>query len=213
MSFQRARTAAQIDERQQEIVNACRDLFDEGGYDAVSFRTIGEKTSFSRPSIYNYYTTKEEVFLDLIRQEYEGWREAVEAIRAAGIPQSPEAYSQAITKSLRGRDRLTHLMAIHYTAISQHCSQERLTSFQKSIQSFFDDFAALLHDSFPNASTEKQGQFRVLFFSLVSGLYPLTHLTPEQTTALKASSPEYDAPDFYDMLYLGLIQLLKMLYC
>ena len=89
-TFQRARTAEQIDERQQEIVNACRDLFDEGGYDAVTFGTIGQKTSFSRPSIYNYYGTKEEVFLDLIRQEYEGWTESIESIRDKGIPKARE---------------------------------------------------------------------------------------------------------------------------
>ena len=210
-TFQRARTAEQIDERQQEIVNACRDLFDEGGYDAVTFGTIGQKTSFSRPSIYNYYGTKEEVFLDLIRQEYECWTEAIESIRDKGIPKTREAYARAVTDCLRSHDRLTRLMSIHYTAISHNCSLERLKAFQKAIQPFFDAFAALLRDTFPSSSVEDQNRFRVLYFSLISGLYPLTHLTENQTAALKHSAPQYDAPDFFEMLYLGTLTLTKAL--
>ena len=119
-------------------MKACRELFDEGGYDAVSFRTIGEKTSFSRPSIYNYYGTKEEVFLDLISQEYAGWREGIEAIRENGTPKTREEYASATTDCLRSHDRLTRLMSIHYTAISHNCSLDRLKAFQKTIQPFFD---------------------------------------------------------------------------
>ncbi len=210
-NFQRARTAEQIDERQQEIVNACRELFDEGGYEAVTFGTIGTKTSFSRPSIYNYYGTKDEVFLDLIQQEYDGWRQAIEDIREDGIPKTREAYAQAVTDCLRKHDRLTRLMSIHYTAISHNCSLERLKKFQHAIQPFFDSFAALLRDTFPEASVEKQNRFRVLYFSLISGLYPLTHLSENQTAALKSSAPAYDAPNFFDMLYIGTLTLTQAL--
>lgn len=192
-------------------MKACRELFDEGGYDAVSFRTIGEKTSFSRPSIYNYYGTKEEVFLDLISQEYAGWREGIEAIRENGTPKTREEYASATTDCLRSHDRLTRLMSIHYTAISHNCSLDRLKAFQKTIQPFFDSFASLLHDTFPDSPQEKQDQFRVLYFSLISGLYPLTHLTDNQKAAMKYSAPAYDAPDFFDILYIGTLPLTQNL--
>lgn len=206
-SFMRARTREQVDERQNEIINACRELFDEGGYGAVSFRTIGEKTSFSRPSIYNYYDNKDEVFLDLLKLEYDSWRESIEKIREAGIPSSKEAYAKAVTESLWGHERLCHLMSLHYTAISCSCSLERLMAFQQAIQPFFDAFASLLSSTFPKASKEKQDRFRILFFSLMSGLYPLTHLTENQAAALKSSAPDYDAPDFFKTLYAGVLTL------
>ena len=34
---------------------------------------ISEKTTFSRPSIYNYFNTKEEIFLALTTREYDRW--------------------------------------------------------------------------------------------------------------------------------------------
>ena len=37
-------------------------------------------SSFSRPTIYNYFDTKEEIFLALFKREYDRWNEQLDAI-------------------------------------------------------------------------------------------------------------------------------------
>ena len=75
MDFKRARNDEQIANRQEEIVNACYSLYLNGKYDDITFGKISEMTSISRPSIYNYYITREEILLDVLEKEYFKWYE------------------------------------------------------------------------------------------------------------------------------------------
>jgi AcrR family transcriptional regulator len=46
----------------------------------ITLKEIGQVTSFSRPTIYNYFQTKEEIFLALYQREYDRWNEALESV-------------------------------------------------------------------------------------------------------------------------------------
>ena len=66
--------------RKEEIVNACASLYETMGFKDITIRDIGAKTSFTRTSIYNYFQTKEEIFLALLRREHEVWIADLEEI-------------------------------------------------------------------------------------------------------------------------------------
>ena len=51
--------------RREEIVNACEKLYQTMSFKDITLKEIGNETSFSRPTIYNYFQTKEEIFLSL----------------------------------------------------------------------------------------------------------------------------------------------------
>lgn len=48
--------------RQEEILDACGRLYQIKGFHDITIKDISEETSLSRPSIYNYFETKEEIF-------------------------------------------------------------------------------------------------------------------------------------------------------
>ena len=66
--------------RKEEIINACASLYETMGFKDITIRDIGAKTSFTRTSIYNYFQTKEEIFLALLQREYKAWTADLEAI-------------------------------------------------------------------------------------------------------------------------------------
>ena len=63
MTFQRARSQEQIEERKHEIILAASHVYKELGYEGLSFTNIAAHTNFTRPSIYNYFETKEEILI------------------------------------------------------------------------------------------------------------------------------------------------------
>ena len=69
-----------IAQRREEIVNACEALYQTMSFKDITLKEIGSVTSFSRPTIYNYFQTKEEIFLALYEREYDRWNTALEAI-------------------------------------------------------------------------------------------------------------------------------------
>ena len=52
-----------VDFRKEEIINACEKLYETNTFKDITMKSIGEETTFSRTSIYNYFQTKEEIFL------------------------------------------------------------------------------------------------------------------------------------------------------
>ena len=73
-------TPETIAQRREEIVNACEQLYQTMSFKDITLKEIGNVTSFSRPTIYNYFHTKEEIFLALYECEYERWNADLENI-------------------------------------------------------------------------------------------------------------------------------------
>ena len=66
--------------RREEIVNACERLYQTMSFRDITLKEIGNEVSFSRPTIYNYFQTKEEIFLALFEREYTRWNAELTAI-------------------------------------------------------------------------------------------------------------------------------------
>ena len=57
--------------RKEEIINAFEELFFTMSYRDISMREIEQKITMTRSSIYNYFKTKEEIFLGMSQREYQ----------------------------------------------------------------------------------------------------------------------------------------------
>ena len=63
--------------RKDEIVNACEKLYQTMSFKDITMKDISSETSLTRTSIYNYFHTKEEIFLALLSREYEKWADEI----------------------------------------------------------------------------------------------------------------------------------------
>ena len=59
--------------RKEEIIDACAKLYETMPFKNITLGEIGAQTTFTRTSIYNYFRTKEEIFLALLEREYKAW--------------------------------------------------------------------------------------------------------------------------------------------
>ena len=66
-----------VDNKKEEIIDACEKLYKDIGFKNVNIKLIGENISCSRTSIYNYFSIKEEV-VEMVTQLsfYCGWPKA-----------------------------------------------------------------------------------------------------------------------------------------
>lgn len=207
MNFQRARTEHQIASRQEEIIQACYTLYKTKEFEEVNLKAISEMTSISRPTIYNYYKTKEEILLDLLKREYLSWYETLKIFFDHNDSLSRDEYCHFLADSLSERENFLKLLSVHYISIEKNCSLEKLIIFKKDVQPLFLTLQASITKYFPAASSEANDNFRFLFLALIHGLYPLTHLTFNQTEAMKKAFPEYTVPIFKEKCYQALLLL------
>ena len=67
--------------RKEEIITACAELYKTMSFKEITIKEIGNATTFTRTSIYNYFQTKEEIFLALLQREYELWVHTLKQIK------------------------------------------------------------------------------------------------------------------------------------
>lgn len=211
MNFKRARTDAQIEERRKEILLACADLFDHGDVDDVHFKAIGEKTSFARSSIYKYYTTKEEILLDLLLSDILHWMDDIEAISKLEGPLSKEAFCRAYADTYINNERLLRLMSILHSGLEKNCSLEKLVTFKNEIAAYTSVVYTCVSKVFPKASSDNIMKFITMTSSYVMGLYPMVHLSEKQKKAIELSSYKNHVTDFAQSCYDGFYVMASLL--
>jgi len=77
MNWQRARTDENKNERKEAIYKAAFSLFKKNGYDKVSFNGIAAEAGFTKSNMYRYFSSKEEIFLNIFANLFEAWFETI----------------------------------------------------------------------------------------------------------------------------------------
>ena len=192
--------------RHEEIVNACEKLYQTMSFKDITLKEISVETSFSRPSIYNYFQTKEEIFLALMQREYELWAAEVIDLSAANDTMSAESFADALAHSLEKRGQLLKLLAMNHYDMEEHSRPERLTEFKIAYGASLDAVRGCMDKFFPHIDRER---FIYVFFPFLFGVYPYAIATEKQLTAMREAKIHFQMHSVYEMIYEFTIQLVK----
>ena len=123
-------TPEQIAQKREEIINACEQLYRTMSFREITLKEIGKITSFSRPTIYNYFETKEEIFLALFQREYERFADDLDALcrREATLPL--ESLASELARALENRPLMLKLLSMNLYDMEANSRMERLVEFK-----------------------------------------------------------------------------------
>ena len=204
----RKATPEQIIQKREEIVNACEQLYQTMSFREITLKKIGDITSFSRPTIYNYFETKEEIFLALFQREYDRWNEDLAAILNGSEQMTKTVLSEKIALSLSGREQLLMLLSMNNYDMEANSRQELLTAFKQSYGRSMHLMRMLLEKFCPDMSVTDIQNFIYTFFPFMFGIYPYTAVTEKQKTAMKDAGINYVYQTVYELTCSCLIRLL-----
>ena len=196
-----------IAQRRDEIVSACEGLYRTMSFKDITLKEIGGATSFSRPTIYNYFQTKEEIFLALFEREYDRWNAELEAIL------SEEALTRAqladrLARSLERREQLLKLLSMNNYDMEANSRQELLTTFKAAYGRSMELVRAVLARFCPEMSAGEIEGFIYVFFPFMFGIYPYARVTDKQRGAMKDANVNYSYPSIYELTHACLVRLL-----
>ena len=201
-------TPEQIAQKRNEIINACEQLYQTMSFREITLKEIGTITSFSRPTIYNYFQTKEEIFLALFQREYDRWNEDLTAILNENAKLTKAELSEKIAASLAGRDQLLKLLSMNNYDMESNSRQEMLTAFKQSYGQSMQLMSMLLEKFCPDMSAADIQDFIYTFYPFMFGIYPYTAVTDKQDAAMKEAGIQYVHHTVYELTYSCLIRLL-----
>ncbi|MES2936722.1 MAG: TetR/AcrR family transcriptional regulator [Pseudomonadota bacterium] len=76
--------ALQRESKRQAVLQTAAKLFNERGYHATSLDDIAERLHVTKPTLYYYVKSKDDILLECVRTALEMMREEIDAVRAAG---------------------------------------------------------------------------------------------------------------------------------
>ena len=201
-------TLEQITQKREEIINACEQLYQTMSFREITLKEIGNRTTFSRPTIYNYFETKEEIFLALFQREYDRWYEDLITILNSNEQMTKAELSDKIASSLSGREQLLKLLSMNNYDMEANSRQELLTAFKQSYGHSMQLMYMLLTNFCPDMSVGEIQNFIYTFYPFMFGIYPYTAVTEKQKTAMKEAGINYEYQTVYELTYSCLIRLL-----
>lgn len=202
------RTPELIARRREEIINACEQLYQTMSFKEITLKEIGKVTSFSRPTIYNYFQTKEEIFLAIYKKEYDLWNEDLASILEKNESLPKKELADQIARSLTARDQLLKLLAMNNYDMEANSRQEMLTSFKASYGRSMELVRQLLKKFCPEMDKDDIQKFIYIFYPFMFGIYPYTSVTEKQRTAMEEAGVDYLYQSIYDLSYSCLCGLL-----
>ena len=194
--------------RKEEIINACEQLYQTMSFKEITLKEIGNVTSFTRTSIYNYFQTKEEIFLALFRREYDRWNEDLTGILNENEPLTKKELAERISHSLAGRQQLLKLLSMNNFDMEANSRQELLTTFKHSYGRSMQLVSMVVQKFCPGMTVAEIQNFIYIFFPFMFGIYPYTEVTEKQRVAMKEAGVNYVYQTAYELIYSCLIRLL-----
>ncbi len=194
-------TQEKTNARKEEIVNACAKLYETTSFKDMTLKDIGKATSFTRTSIYNYFQTKEEIFLALLQREYDLWNEDLTGILEKSESLSADEFADKIAQSLAKRERLLKLMSMNHYDMESSSRIEKLTEFKCSYGKSLRLVTNSLQKFFPSMKMNEVQSFIYIFFPFMFGIYPYTYVTEKQRAAMKNADANYVSMSVYEITF------------
>lgn len=152
--------------RREEILDACAKLYENMSFKDITLKEIGKITSFNRTAIYNYFNSKEEIFLALMQREYECWSAEVDGLVQDHEQMTRDEIAQALSHLLEKHERLLKLLSMNHFDLEENSRYENLVEFKKAYGESIRAVARCLDKVLPGDERTGQGRGPLCIFPL-----------------------------------------------
>lgn len=198
-----------INARKEEIINACEKLYQTKSFKEITLKEIGKETTFSRTSIYNYFQTKEEIFLALLKREYDLWIAQLNEAMENHDAMTNDEIADVLAHTLNERRQLLKIMSMNHYDLEDNSRMEMLVDFKISYGNALKTVMTLLTKFRKDMSREKRQEFLYSFFPFMFGIYPYTVVTEKQKEAMEKAGVDYTYNSLYELTYAAARRMLE----
>lgn len=185
MTWERARSKEQKEQRVTEIVDATARLYRRYSFEDISFALIAKEAGFTRSNLYKYFSSKEEIFLEFLKHDIILWRKDLVKTCQRRKAWSVETFASVWVAMLSKHKRLLDLSSILHSFLEKNVCEQTLVDFKRRAIDELKVLSDLLCGMFPALSSEKAGEFLELQLAAAIGSYQITNLTEMQRKVLE----------------------------
>lgn len=192
-----------------EILDATRKLYETMSYREININEISKITSISRPSIYNYFQTKEEIFLVLLAKEYHVFAQKITEYMEQTPKASKDDLRVLLAQRLAEQPLMLKLLSNNIEDFEEFSRMEIIIYFKQAYSDLLSLIDKMLSQYLETWSKDRREAFIYAFFPYLFGIYVCTFGTEKQRLALAEVQSDFIFFTIYDLVDRLLVQLFK----
>ena len=208
--FTRARRPAEKAARREAILTATADLLARSPLQEVSLNAIAAETRLSKPNLYRYFESREEILLALFLQDLRSFADDVVSTLSGFAPgQAADDIATVLVDAYANRPRLCRFLGVIASVFEHNVSTRVIEDTKRSSLSLATEVATGLHRVLPKLRFERCLWLNNMSALLVAGLWPPAY--PATAVSEVLARPEFAAlrPDFKRDLHEAITTLIR----
>ncbi len=172
MNWKRARTDENKNERKEAIYEAAFTLFKKNGYDKVSFNGIASQAGFTKSNMYRYFSSKEEIFLNVFSTLFKDWFEdCTKGLKGLKQNEAIEKFSKSWVDTLMAHPQFLDLTPLLFLALEKNSSFEQLLEFKRMSKDLLFRITVEISRVYPDIDAERAFKFLTLSYAATANYW------------------------------------------
>ncbi len=179
---QRAISSDEKLERREAILDAAIELLAKDDYHDISIARIARKAGLAKGTIFLYFKTKEELFLQLQVREYKSWFEDINRLLDTSLQHKKESSIDEFVKNIMASFRAHHMMIrltpILHVILERNIDYKTALEFKSFLLSEIHTTGRLIERCLPFLRKNDGSRFLLHLQVLLIGLTQLSRPAP-----------------------------------
>jgi len=171
---------------------------------------IAAEADFTRSNLYRYFATREEVFLDILKEDLTEWVVGLDE-RLGERPRSIREFAERWIDSLLEHPQMLGLLAILSTTLESGSSVAALAAFKRRMATIHRREIAHIVGVFPALTPRAAHRLILLRSSLIVGAFPAMNPTPKQIKAMGEAGVATEPREYRDMMIASVASFMSSL--
>lgn len=211
-TYERARRPAEKAARRAAILDAAARLLDQGLLQDVSLNAIAEEAGLSKPNLYRYFESREDILLALFLEDLRVFRDQVVAGIAPvqpGGPDAAEAVAEILVDAYARQPRLCRFLGMIASVFEHNVSATVVETVKTTSLALAIEVATVMQNALPTLTHERCLWINNMASLLVAGLWPPAHPAPSVVEVLAKPAFRSLRPDFRRDLKEAILSLIR----
>ncbi len=179
MILKRARQVHQKEERRQAIQAAALELLKGSSFQAITMAAVAQKSQLGKGTIFIYFNTKEELFLNLAEEGLLVFFEVLdEGLNDSRAPLNAKSLPPLVVEALESSPPLSKLLSILHTVLEHHVDRLKILSFREFLATRALRSARLLEQRLPFLGPGQGLELVFQILALASGAWQISDPAP-----------------------------------
>ncbi len=201
---QRAISSDEKLERREAILDAAMELFAGDDYHDISIARIARKAGLAKGTIFLYFKTKEELFLQLQVREYKSWFEDINRRLRILLQQKNKSsiaeFVENIMASVGAHPMMTRLSPILHVILERNIDYKTALEFKRFLLNEIYATGRLIERCLPFLRKNDGARFLLHFQVLLIGLIQLSRPAPTVKQVIETEKMEVFQLNFEEKL-------------